>query len=45
MHDGHNAYPGAVECMQQLVAKGKHVILLSNSSKRQVPIQYIIITD
>jgi HAD superfamily hydrolase (TIGR01450 family) len=35
MHDGHQAYPDAVACMQQLLALGKHVILLSNSSKRK----------
>ncbi len=35
MHDGHNAYPEAVACMEQLLALGKHVILLSNSSKRK----------
>lgn len=35
MHDGHAAYPGAVECMQSILAAGKYVILLSNSSKRK----------
>ena len=35
MHDGQNAYPEAVACMEQLLALGKHVILLSNSSKRK----------
>lgn len=35
MHDGYNAYPQAVACMEQLLALGKHVILLSNSSKRK----------
>lgn len=35
MHDGHRAYPGAVECMAALVQAGKAVLLLSNSSKRR----------
>lgn len=35
MHDGHDPYPGAVECMQELQRTGKHIILLSNSSKRK----------
>lgn len=35
MHDGHAPYPGAVECMRELQRLGKHIILLSNSSKRK----------
>lgn len=35
MHDGHDPYPGAVECMRELQRMGKHIILLSNSSKRK----------
>ena len=35
MHDGTNAYPKAVECMKRLAAKGKKIVLLSNSSRRK----------
>ncbi len=35
MHDGHHPYAGAVECMRELQGLGKHIILLSNSSKRK----------
>lgn len=35
MHDGTNAYEGAVECMKELTAMGKKVVLLSNSSRRR----------
>jgi HAD superfamily hydrolase (TIGR01459 family) len=34
LHDGRAAYPGARECLLQLKALGKHVVLLSNSGKR-----------
>jgi ribonucleotide monophosphatase NagD (HAD superfamily) len=35
MHDGKTAYPGAVECMNNLAKMGKTVVLLSNSSRRK----------
>jgi ribonucleotide monophosphatase NagD (HAD superfamily) len=36
IHDGGDApYPGAVECMRELQRLGKHIVLLSNSSKRK----------
>ena len=35
LHDGKKAYPGAIECLQQIKAANKKVILLSNSSKRK----------
>jgi HAD superfamily hydrolase (TIGR01459 family) len=34
LHDGRAAYPGAVECLLQLNALGKHAVILSNSGKR-----------
>jgi hypothetical protein len=36
LHDGRHAYPGAVECFDELARAGKRLILLSNSSKRKV---------
>lgn len=33
--DGNYALPGAVECLEELHAKGKRLILLSNTSKRE----------
>lgn len=33
LHDGHQAYPGAVECLERLRDTGKAVVILSNSGK------------
>ncbi|CAM9386805.1 unnamed protein product [Chrysoparadoxa australica] len=35
MHNGKNAYPGAVDCITRIAEAGKKIILLSNSSKRK----------
>ncbi len=34
LHDGVKPYDGAIECLKNLKAKGKSVVLLSNSGKR-----------
>ncbi len=34
LHDGHKPYPGVVECLKELKARKKHIIILSNSGKR-----------
>ncbi len=34
VHDGTQLYPGARECLQELKAKGKRVVLLSNAPRR-----------
>jgi HAD superfamily hydrolase (TIGR01459 family) len=34
LHDGHAPYPDAIDCLRQLQAAGKRVVLLSNSGKR-----------
>jgi len=34
LHNGEKPYPGAVECLKELKARKKHVIILSNSGKR-----------
>jgi len=34
LHDGTAAYPGAVECLQQLRSHGKQIIILSNAARR-----------
>lgn len=34
LHDGVAAYPGAMECLANLAARGKPVVMLSNSGKR-----------
>lgn len=34
LHDGVKPYPGAIECLRQLRAAGKQVVILSNSGKR-----------
>lgn len=34
LHDGVKPYPGAIECLQRLRDAGKHVVILSNSGKR-----------
>jgi HAD superfamily hydrolase (TIGR01459 family) len=33
LHDGHQAYPGAVDCLRRLRDAGKAVVILSNSGK------------
>ena len=35
LHDGVTAYPGAVDCLRRLRKAGKHVVVLSNSGKRE----------
>jgi len=35
LHDGVTAYPGAADCLRRLRAAGKHVVVLSNSGKRE----------
>lgn len=35
LHNGRNPYPGVVDCLTNLKAQGKKLILLSNSSKRK----------
>lgn len=35
LHDGSRPYPGAAECLRQLRATGKRIVVLSNSSKRE----------
>ena len=34
LHNGREAYPGAVDCLLKLKALGKHTVILSNSGKR-----------
>lgn len=34
MHDGKNAYPDAVDCIERLVALGKVIVVVTNSGKR-----------
>lgn len=34
LHDGQNAYPGAIDCLRQLSEQGKTVVVLTNSGKR-----------
>ena len=33
LHDGSTPYAGAIDCLQQLRAAGKHVVILSNSGR------------
>lgn len=33
--DGKDALPGAVECLEELRRKGKRLVILSNTSKRE----------
>ncbi|MCL4745947.1 MAG: TIGR01459 family HAD-type hydrolase [Burkholderiaceae bacterium] len=33
LHDGTTPYPGAINCLEQLHARGKRVVILSNSGK------------
>ncbi len=35
LHDGTRPYPGAVECLAQLHATGKRIVVLSNSGRRE----------
>ena len=35
LHDGARPYPGALECLERLRAAGKHVVVLSNSGRRE----------
>ena len=37
LHDGQQAYPGAVDCLQRLSALDKIIIVLTNSGKRAAP--------
>ncbi|MBU0800130.1 MAG: TIGR01459 family HAD-type hydrolase [Alphaproteobacteria bacterium] len=34
LHNGEHAYEGAIECLKELKARKKHIIILSNSGKR-----------
>ena len=35
LHDGTRPYPGAIECLEQLRRAGKHIVVLSNSGRRE----------
>jgi HAD superfamily hydrolase (TIGR01459 family) len=35
LHDGSRPYPGALRCLEKLQESGKHVVVLSNSGKRE----------
>jgi len=35
LHDGTKPYPGAIDCLEQLRAAGKHVVVLSNSGRTE----------
>lgn len=35
LHDGSHPYPGALDCLERLHAAGKHVVVLSNSGRRE----------
>lgn len=35
LHDGRDALPGAVECLEELRRQGKRLVVLSNTSKRE----------
>ncbi|CAN0014736.1 unnamed protein product, partial [Ectocarpus sp. 8 AP-2014] len=35
LHDGRDALPGAVECLEELRSQGKRLVILSNTSKRE----------
>jgi HAD superfamily hydrolase (TIGR01459 family) len=37
LHDGHKAYPGAIEGLERLKASGGTIVLLSNSGRRARP--------
>jgi HAD superfamily hydrolase (TIGR01459 family) len=38
LHDGHSAYPGAVDTLAALKAAGKGILLLSNAPRRVAPL-------
>ena len=38
LHDGYKPYPGAVECLEELVAAGKRIAILSNAPRRVVDV-------
>jgi len=35
LHDGVRPYPGAIDCLEKLREAGKHVVVLSNSGRRE----------
>jgi HAD superfamily hydrolase (TIGR01459 family) len=35
LHDGTRPYPGAIDCLERLRGAGKHVVVLSNSGRRE----------
>lgn len=35
LHDGTKPYPGAIECLERLRGAGKHIVVLSNSGRRE----------
>jgi HAD superfamily hydrolase (TIGR01459 family) len=35
LHDGSRPYPGALECLERLREAGKHIVVLSNSGRRE----------
>ena len=35
LHDGTNPYPGAAECLERLRSAGKHIVLISNTGRRE----------
>lgn len=35
LHDGTTPYPGAIECVERLRLTGKHLVVLSNSGRRE----------
>ncbi|SMF39355.1 HAD-superfamily class IIA hydrolase, TIGR01459 [Tistlia consotensis] len=39
LHDGHRAFPHAVDCLGHLRAAGKHVVILSNAPRRSAEIE------
>lgn len=39
LHDGHRAFPHALDCLERLRAAGKRVIVLSNAPRRAVEIE------
>ncbi len=42
LHDGERPYPGALECLERLLAAGKRVCLLSNAPRRLGPVVGIL---
>ena len=37
LHDGVRPYPGALDCLERLMAAGKRAVIVSNSGKRAAP--------